>query len=201
MNTTLTRLTTLLRRLLILPSILIGCGLIYLAIQMRQPPERVPEQELARTLRVIEVPMLTMVPQATGHGTAQPAREWAAIAEVQGRIVYVHPELEAGSFIPENEPLVRIDSTDIQLAVDRLRAEIQKSEASLDELEAQEKNLQASLKIEEQVLEVSEAELKREEQLVSAGAGALHVHKVEREQVHAVVDPAEEDGAQQHVEA
>ena len=114
-----------LKVLLFIPPVLLGVLAIYYAGQNAKAPERVPEQEQVRVLRVIKVPTVDVTPRAIGYGTAQPAKEWEAVAEVSGRIVQLHPHLEAGTFIEAGELLVQIDTTDIQLAIDRLEAEVE----------------------------------------------------------------------------
>lgn len=160
-------------KLLWIPPVVLGGLAIYFGSQNTKLPERVPEQELARVLRVIEIQPVSVIPRATGYGLAQPAKEWEAIAEVSGRVVELHPELEAGSFIEKNELLVRLDKTDIELAIDRLKAEIESSEATLSERRAKETNLSESLRIAKRSLEISERELARDLQLVDQGAGSL----------------------------
>ncbi len=159
--------------LLFIPPVLLGALAIYYASQNAKAPERIPEQEQVRVLRVIKVPTLDVTPRAVGYGTAQPAKEWEAIAEVSGRIVKLHPHLEAGTFIEAGELLVQIDTTDTQLAIDRLEAELESSQATVNQLAAQQKNLTASLAIAKESLAITESELARDLRLVNEGAGSL----------------------------
>ena len=162
-----------LKVLLFIPPVLLGVLAIYYAGQNAKSPERVPEQEQVRVLRVIKVPTLDVTPRAVGYGTAQPAKEWEAVAEVSGRIVQLHPHLEAGTFIEAGDLLVQIDTTDTQLAIDRLEAEVESSQATVNQLAAQQKNLTASLAIAKESLTITESELARDLRLVNEGAGSL----------------------------
>lgn len=159
--------------LLFIPPVLLGGLALYFGLQNTNKPERIPEQEQTRVLRVIKVPELDVTPRAIGYGTSQPAKEWEGIAEVSGRIVELHPQLEAGTFFDSGELLVRIDTIDILLAIDRLGAKIESSEASMSELAAKKTNFSESLKIAKQSLAISESELARDIRLVTLGAGSL----------------------------
>ena len=145
--------------------IAVGGVLLALASTRRAEPEKRPEQEQARQLRTIEVQPITVVPRAVGFGESQASKMFQAVAEVKGKIIELHPDLKAGSFIRKGELLVAIDTTDVELSIQRLKAEIARSEASLAELKATEENLQAALKIEQSSLELSKRELARMEQL------------------------------------
>ena len=162
-----------LKGLLFIPPVLLGALAIYYASQNAKAPQRVPEQEEVRVLRVIQVPTLNVTPCVVGHGTAQPAKQWEAFAEVSGQIVKLHPQLQAGTFIDAGKLLVQIDTTDIQLAIDRLEAELESSQVSVKQLAAQQANLNASLKIARESLAISESELARDLRLVREGAGSL----------------------------
>lgn len=159
-------------KLLVLPPIVLGLVVLVVAIKNRRIPEKIPESELARTLRVITVEPMAYRPRAIGFGTARPSQFWTAVAEVKGRIVELNPDLKSGTFVKGGTLLVRIDPTDTNLAIGRLEAEIAKVESSIAELNASEKNLQASARLELDALEVAERELARVERLAESGAGA-----------------------------
>lgn len=159
-------------RLLILPPIMVGIVVLAIAIQQRSGPEKVPESEVARTLRVVTVESMDYVPRAIGYGTSRPSQVWEAIAEVKGRVVELHPNLKTGSFVSQGELLVRVDETDTKLAISRLEAEIAKAGSSISELLANKENLEVSVELERQVLKVAEQELLRNERLVEKNAGS-----------------------------
>ena len=158
---------------LFVPPVLLGAWAVYYAGQNGNAPERVPEQESVRVLRVIQVPTLDVTPCAVGYGAAQPAKEWQAVSEVSGRIVELHPQLEAGTFIQAGELLVQLDTTDIELAIDRLKADVESAQATANQLAAQQTNLDASLAIAQESLAITESELARDLRLVDEGAGSL----------------------------
>jgi len=158
------------RKWLILPPLIVGVLLVIVAVRQRQPLEQTPPSEVARLLRVIEVPEVDVVPRVVGYGTAQPAQVWRAVAEVGGRVTWLHPEVAPGGLVGADEAIVHVDSSTYGLAVARLQAEIEATEAQLAELKAQEQNLQASLEIEQASLRLAEADLARTRELHEGNA-------------------------------
>jgi hypothetical protein len=53
-------------------------------------------------VRVIRAEPVAMVPRTLGYGTVRPGRIWQAVSEVRGRVVEVHPQLEAGAMTPQD---------------------------------------------------------------------------------------------------
>lgn len=145
--------------------LILGVGILYLMGSGRTDPEPQPLEEVARSLRVINVPQVPLVPRVVGYGLARSADRWSAVAEVKGRIVEVHDELKAGSILKAGETVLRIDPTEYGLRIAQLEAEIADIKAQQLRLEAEESNLRASLKIEEDSLGLAERDLKRLESL------------------------------------
>ena len=160
-----TFLRTHCRKLLVLPPLLIAAAALVIAVQSRQPPARTGDSEMVRAVRVIEAPLLDVIPRATGFGSVEPARVWQAVAEVSARVAWVHPNLDRGSLLPADTELIRFDSADYDLALLRL-------EAQLAELDAREDSTRASLAIEERSLDVLRRDLARKRDLRSSGAAA-----------------------------
>lgn len=149
------------RRTAIVIPIILGVAAFWFMKGKRADPLALPVQEVARTLRVIEVPQVPLVPRVVGYGVAQAADRWSAVAQVKGRIVDVHPELKAGAILKEGELVLKIDPTEFEIRIAQLEAEIAEIESQQARLKAQKENLQASLKIEEDSLELAKKDLER----------------------------------------
>jgi RND family efflux transporter MFP subunit len=91
------------------------------------------------------------------HGSVEPRSEIDLIAEIPGRVAYVSPSLEPGRFFEAGELLVEIDRADAELALERARArllrsqsEVQLAQARLERLRAlQLRNISSASKLEE----------------------------------------------------
>nr|MBS0019239.1 efflux RND transporter periplasmic adaptor subunit [Gammaproteobacteria bacterium] len=162
------------RKLLIFPPMVVGVLVLLWMAEGRQPPATAERGELARAVRVIEAPLLALIPKAEGYGPVRPARVWTAVAQVAGRVVEIHPRLRDGEILPEGTLLVRIDPTDYELALSQASAE-------LAELEVQERNAEASLVIEERNLNLARQDVERKRKLVEQGtASQSSVDEAER---------------------
>ena len=72
------------RKLLFIPPLALGVAACAWFVASQEDPVRRPVSEASRTLRVIDVPVVDVVPRVIGHGTSEPGRIWRAIAEVKG---------------------------------------------------------------------------------------------------------------------
>lgn len=157
---------TLLKRLLILPPLLVGVAIAAYAVLNRPLPQRKPMAETARLVRVITIAETTLVPRAFGYGNVQPGKVFEAVAEVAGRVVRIHPQLKKGAIMAEGQVLAEIDPTDYRLAVKRTEADIRALQAQLNEVEVRVANTRASIAIENRARAIDERELARKRELV-----------------------------------
>lgn len=153
------------RKWLIIPPVVIGVLVLLLMAASRQPPVQAERGEPSRTVRVIETPLVELVPKAEGYGPVLPARIWSAVSQVAGRVTCIHPKLRDGEILPEGTELVRIDPIDYEIALAQTAAE-------LAELDVQEKNARASLKIEKRNEELAQKELERIRKLLKQGTSS-----------------------------
>lgn len=158
------------RRLLIVPPVLFGIGIFWLMKGKYTEPERQPIAEVARSLRVIEVPQVALVPRVMGYGVAQAGDVWSAVAEVKGRVVEVHPELKAGAIFRAGQQVVQVDPAEYEIRIAQLQAEIAETKSQQAQLAAEEENFQASLEIERSSLSLAERDLARLESLANSSS-------------------------------
>lgn len=167
------------RALWVLPPIAIGILVLVLAAGGREPPQRVERDELSHPVRVVEALQVDLVPTAEGYGEVRPARVWAAVAEVAGRIVEMHPQLRDGEILPAGTLLLRIDPVDYELKLAQARAE-------LAELDVQAENTRASLALDQRNLRLAERERERVADLAAKGtASQSEVDNAERAVINA----------------
>lgn len=150
------------RRLWVLPPVIIGIIVLILMVSGKQPPEKAERGEPTRYVRTIKVQTTSFVPVAEGYGSVKPAQIWAAVSQVSGRVIDMHPQLRNGGIITEGTELIRIDPDDYELALARAQNE-------LAELNVQGDNAGASLKIEKRNLALAEKEFNRQQKLANEG--------------------------------
>jgi RND family efflux transporter MFP subunit len=129
---------------------------------LKQEPagkERTPQPV---PVRVVTLQPLEMRPRVTGYGTVEPAREWRAVARVEGEVVETSELLANGEIAAAGTELLRIDDTDLRLSLAQVDAQL----AALDVKDA---TLSASLDISRADLELSRRDLRRQEDLNKQG--------------------------------
>jgi len=161
---------TLVKRLLVIPPLLIGIAILAVMVRGKQPPAHTEVREETRRVRFITASETTVVPQVLGYGTVVPGKIWEAVAEVDGKVLYIHPKLKNGALLSADTVLLSIDPTDYRLAVERTRADLRALKAQLREVDAREKNTKASLEIEERALALNKKDLERKQSLARAKA-------------------------------
>lgn len=160
------------RKLLILPPVILGAVVLAYQVAFKQPPEQNPPAERVRHVRVIQAVETEIVPKAVGYGSVRPGRVWDAVAQVSGRIDYVHPDFKKGAILKAGAEIARISPTDYEIAIKQAEANIRSGEAKLKELTVTEKNTRSSLKIEQRSFNIKEQEWERARELHKRGTVA-----------------------------
>ena len=159
----------------------IGVGVFVMAVERSKPPEQTEQIERSRTVRVAEVTKSVFIPRVSGYGTVEPDRTWDAVAQVSGRIVYVHPNLRRGALLGVGTEIIRINPEDYEIALRQAQANIEAAQANLSELEIQAQNTASSLEIERRALELTRNDIERKRQLVERNSvSQLTLEEAER---------------------
>ena len=154
--------TILLRSLAVaVPVVLGGLGIIF-SDRLKSAPETQDKQRQPTLVRVITLAPVDLVPRVKGYGTVTPAREWRAVARVEGEIAETSPLLARGQIALAGTVLLRIDDTDLRLSIAQI-------DAQLGALGVKDQTLQSSLAITRADLEFSQVELKRQDDLYKRG--------------------------------
>ncbi|MEM7776224.1 MAG: HlyD family efflux transporter periplasmic adaptor subunit [Pseudomonadota bacterium] len=144
-------------------------ALLVLGINMREGPRQAPPTETSRIVRVITLKPTAFVPSVVGYGAVKPARTWNAVAQVAGRIEYIHPALRTGAILKAGTEVIRISPKDYDLAVAEAEANLKAAEAKLVELELQQDNARRSRALETRTLELQRNDLTRKKNLLERG--------------------------------
>ena len=157
------------KRWLIGIPILVGLAILVLLVKLREPPVQAAFEEKVQAVRSITIPRVKLVPRMLAYGTVAPGRVWEAVAQVSGKIVAMHSRLEAGEFVGKDEIVLRIDSTDYELAITQIQSDMQATQAQIAENRVKQQNTQKALAIEKDSLRLSRNELARRLKLVKQG--------------------------------
>lgn len=160
------------RKRLFFPVFAVGIAVLFFAIKLRPDLPIKPISNRARLVEIQPLEQTVIAPLLIGFGNVAPKVEWKAIAEISGKVVYRHPQLEKGQILAQGTEILRIDPFDYQLKLRQAEAELQSSQTSLMKLNQQAFNLQQTLMIEQKRLALSRAELARTENLVKKGGAS-----------------------------
>ncbi len=155
--------------LLALPPIALGIAAAVWMISSAPGPVQIEGEAAGLPVRVITVAGEDLRPTATAWGNLRAADVWVAVAEVQGEVIWRHPDLEAGRMILAGTEVLRIDPADYELALAQSQADFAALEAERVQLAAEADNTARILALEQDRLRLAEADLARTRTLTEQG--------------------------------
>jgi multidrug efflux pump subunit AcrA (membrane-fusion protein) len=155
--------------LLALPPIALGIAAAVWMISSAPGPARVEGAAPALPVRVMTITAEDIRPTVTAWGNLRAAETWVAVAEVQGEVIWRHPDLEPGRLIPAGTEVLRIDPADYQLALAQSQADLAALEAERAQLDAESENTGRILALEQDRLRLAETDLERTRALTEQG--------------------------------
>jgi len=157
------------KKLLILPGIILGVGALFFLSKTKQEPKRAEVIERSKAVKAVNVQQMDFIPRAVGYGYVQPEKVWEAVAEVKGKIVKIHPNLKKGVFLKKGEFLFRIEPETSRLAVEGIEADILNIQAQIGKIDQNLDDTERQRKIEDNSLDINKSELDRKQKLFDEG--------------------------------
>jgi multidrug efflux pump subunit AcrA (membrane-fusion protein) len=157
------------KKLLILPGIILGIGVLVFLSKTKLEPKRAEVVERSKAVKAVAVQKMDFIPRAVGYGYVQPEKVWEAVAEVKGKIVKMHPNLKKGVFLKKGEFLFRIEPETSRLAVEGIEADILNIQAQIAKIDQNLDDTERQRKIEDKSLDISKSELERKQKLFDEG--------------------------------
>ncbi|WP_144208580.1 efflux RND transporter periplasmic adaptor subunit [Shewanella donghaensis] len=156
---------TPLKRRYVFPGIIAGIIIFIAAISLRSSPDLQPNHDKSRLVEVMSLDKQEVKPIIKAYGRVAPKHTWQGIAEVGGKIIFRHPELETGRLIKAGTLVLSIDPLEYDLKLAQAEANYNSAQAQLVQLSLKEINLQSSIEIEQQRLSLVDQEYKRKQSL------------------------------------
>lgn len=160
------------RIVLFLAPIAVALAIAALFVSRAPGPERTEGVPRGVQVRTITVETQAVRPVARGWGNARASQTWAAVAEVNGQIVFRHEHLESGRLIAQGTTVLEIDPSNYMLAIAQAEADLAALAAEKAQLDAEEDNTGRILALEEKRLALTEEDLARTRLLVERGTVA-----------------------------
>ncbi len=168
-------------RLALFPALGFGILFFMFMLATKSGPEKSDLAERATAVRTIDAQQVAVVPRTVGYGYIQPVQTWEAVAEVKGRVTYMHPDLDEGGVIAKGAVILRIDPAQSELAHQQSEADVSNVAARIKELDQREADLRRTFATENKALKLSRKDLERYRQLVESGTiAASELDRVEQ---------------------
>jgi RND family efflux transporter MFP subunit len=115
----------------LLPIAILSLGVAVVVLMFVMREEIAPRQPPVITpiVRTVLAEPTTLQLRVKAHGTVVPRRESDLVPQVSGAVVWVSPELVPGGFFESDQPLVRIDQADYEVALEGARASVARAES------------------------------------------------------------------------
>ncbi|WP_394202466.1 efflux RND transporter periplasmic adaptor subunit [Shewanella waksmanii] len=153
------------KKRMLIPGIAAGVFILILANLLKPSPSLVQGYDKARLVEVSPLTQKQVAPIIQGFGRVEPKHIWQAVAEVTGKVIYRHPQLETGRMLPADTLVLEIDPLEYQLKLAQAEANLNATQAKLTQLDQQQKNLETSLEIEQKKTLLVEQEYQRKQAL------------------------------------
>lgn len=95
-------------------------------------------------------------------GNVVPFREANVSSEVAGRVIFKSPNCEAGAVVKQGDVLMRIDPTDYELEVERLRRQREQEYRALGEVDQEMTNAKRSIEVAREDFALQQKEVERQ---------------------------------------
>jgi len=111
--------------------IVAAVAVAFILISTKEEPPRAEKPLEGTLVEVIQINTSRHEVDLHAKGTVVPAKEIVLQAELGGRVIWQSPELVAGGRFKTDQPMVRIDSRDYQLAVESYRSQVNRAKLDL----------------------------------------------------------------------
>jgi len=106
-------------------------------MSLRRPPPQMPIPEPTLQVEVLDAKPENVPVSITGYGEVKALNEVSIAPEVSGKVMKIHPRLEAGEVISKAEVIFQIDTRDYEAAFVEATATVTQMESSLERMKRQ----------------------------------------------------------------
>ena len=167
----------------VITGLAVGLGVLFAMASNRPPAAEVEHAMTGSRVTVLTLQAVDFQPTVSGFGTVKPAFELTVLSEVAGRVAWVHPDLERGNVLPEGTTVIRLDDTDLRLALNQSESELAVKKVQLEQKALEQQNYQKNLADAESRLSLARKELARLQSLVEKGLMSNSGVDAQRQQV------------------
>lgn len=159
---------------------LLGLIILVILVKSKPAPQVKNGIEFAPLVNVEKAKVRKLQMSMEGYGRAYSKESWQAVAEVSGRVIYRHPDLEKGRMLTAGTVVLKIDPVDYQLKLAQAKSDLNSAIADADRIALNKNKQTLSLELEKNRLDILEKEYKRKKGLL--GKGSISRSSVDKEQ-------------------
>ena len=143
--------------------VFIGLGMLVVMflVKGRAAPEHIDAEMPSKSVDVIETKIIPFRTKVVAYGNVEPTVTLNTLAEVSGKISYMHPDLNRGNTITAGTVVVLIDPEDYEVVLKQTVADLAGNQSTLKQLQIEQQTTKRSLQLAKDNLEVGEKELER----------------------------------------
>ena len=142
-------------------AIALGVFLAIVLVKSRAPLEHAGMEMVPKSVDVINAKRIPFSAKVTAYGNVEPKVTLEILAEVSGKIRYLHPDLKQGDFIAAGTAVARIDPEDYQVTLKQTQADLLANQSTLNQVKIERQTTRRSLELAKKNLQVGEKELAR----------------------------------------
>jgi RND family efflux transporter MFP subunit len=118
---------------IILPLLILIIGFVGFNMmgKLKKTPQRQRPPQQGVLVDVVKLEAKTHQVTVHATGTVQAEQEISLVPEVSGKVSWISPHLVSGGFFKKGETLLKIETSDFQLAIEKARAEIAQVQVAL----------------------------------------------------------------------
>ncbi|MBU2706544.1 biotin/lipoyl-binding protein [Zooshikella marina] len=146
--------------------IIIGFLIAFFITQKDQTLKRDESRKPQKLAEYIVAKTIPVKGRAIGYGEVSPEITLDANAQVEGKIIFISPELKKGASVSKGTVLIKIDPSDYQLSLAKAEANLAIYHAERDKLITDKKNTQSLFTIAEQNYTLGLKALERKRKLL-----------------------------------
>jgi multidrug efflux pump subunit AcrA (membrane-fusion protein) len=143
--------------------VVIGLGALVaiMLVKSRAPLQHAGTEMPSKSVEVITAKRIPFNAKVTAYGNVEPTVTLQTLAEVSGKITYMHPDLKQGNSIAAGTVVARIAPEDYEVSLKQTQADLAANKSSLKQLQVEQQTTRRSLELARKNLKVGEKELER----------------------------------------
>ncbi|RZQ54007.1 hypothetical protein C1E23_05160 [Pseudoalteromonas phenolica] len=142
-------------------AVAIGVLLVVIIVKLNASMQHQPATDDGQLAHYQLLNQRAIKPEIVGFGRVEPNIKFNSIAEVSGKITYVHPALKKGELFEKGSLLLTIDDSDYQLQLAKANANLAAAEVELAAKKTAQLNNALDIKLSHNKLKIAQSEYER----------------------------------------